>query len=102
MIAKGRKTKRKQQRRINASLKKRLYANVYINSCCYCLKVFLINDLTVEHIVPLSFGGGNEDSNITLACAPCNRQLPSPLEVDYLGFKRDNILLCLIVYYFNI
>lgn len=65
---------RKRQLRINTSIKKRLFKNIFVKPCCYCKVVFLIDELTVEHIVPLSFGGTNEDNNIALACAPCNHE----------------------------
>lgn len=74
MLSRKRRTKKKQQQRINSSLKKRLYKNVFMAPCCYCNRVFLIDKLTIEHIVPLSRGGTNEDSNIALACAPCNQE----------------------------
>lgn len=71
---KGRRLKRKQQLRKNGQLKRRLFKNVVIAPCCYCKVVFLITELTIEHIHPLSLGGTNEDSNIALACAPCNQE----------------------------
>jgi len=69
-----RKKSRKQQLRINSQLKRKLYKNIAIAPCCYCRKVFLLDNLTIEHLVPLSMGGTNDASNIDLACAPCNRQ----------------------------
>lgn len=67
-----RRQQRKKQQRINANLKKTLYKNVYMASCCYCNFVFLVEQLTIEHITPLSMGGTNAETNISLACAPCN------------------------------
>jgi 5-methylcytosine-specific restriction endonuclease McrA len=69
-----RRRKRKKQMKINAQLKRRLYENVFLAPCCYCHKVFLMIHLTVEHITPLSLGGTNEETNIALACAPCNQE----------------------------
>ena len=65
---------RKHQLRINNQLKKKLYKHIAIAACCYCKEVFLITNLTIEHLTPLSLGGTNDASNIDLACAPCNRQ----------------------------
>lgn len=45
------------------------------NRCEYCHapgKVYNFS-LEVEHIDPSSRGGGNEPSNLALACPPCNR-----------------------------
>lgn len=69
-----RRKNRKLQLRINNKLKKSISKVCSIKPCRYCKKVFLISDLTVEHLVPLSWGGTNDISNIDLACGPCNRQ----------------------------
>jgi 5-methylcytosine-specific restriction endonuclease McrA len=39
--------------------------------CSYCGKV--TSEYELEHIIPLSAGGPNTLSNITVACAQCNR-----------------------------
>lgn len=39
--------------------------------CAYCA-VALEDDFHVDHVVPLSRGGGNGADNICLACPPCN------------------------------
>ena len=66
--------KRHKQARVNTQLKRKLFGDLSISSCFYCLKVFLADQLTIEHIVPLCLGGGNESGNIALACAPCNQK----------------------------
>lgn len=65
---------KRKQLKINAQLKRNLFKDIFIAPCYYCLNVFLITDLTIEHLIPRSLGGTNEESNITLACAPCNHQ----------------------------
>lgn len=69
-----RRKERFKQRKINQKLKRRLFGHLVMSPCCYCKQVFLINQLTIEHIVPLVMAGTNDDDNIALACAPCNRQ----------------------------
>lgn len=69
-----RRKNRKQQLRFNTKIKKSIIKNKLIDICCYCNEVFLVENLTVEHIVPLSWGGSNDINNIDLACAPCNQQ----------------------------
>lgn len=69
-----RRRERRKQLRINTSLKKRLFKDVADAPCYYCKEQFSINNLTIEHIIPRCCGGTNEDSNITLACAPCNQR----------------------------
>ena len=45
------------------------------NRCGYCLSPqhLVMARLEIEHIVPLSKGGSNEESNLWLACPICNR-----------------------------
>jgi 5-methylcytosine-specific restriction endonuclease McrA len=42
------------------------------NICQYCGKRFKRNELTIDHVVPKSIGGGNTWDNIVAACVPCN------------------------------
>ena len=69
-----RKRKRYKQKKLNCKLKKRLFGHLFMAPCCYCKKVFLFTELTVEHVTPLCLGGTNEPSNIALACEPCNKE----------------------------
>lgn len=71
---KQKRIQKKKQLHINQQLKKKLFPLSFIAPCYYCKYVFMFSQLTVEHIIPLSFGGTNEPNNIALACAPCNHQ----------------------------
>lgn len=72
--AKTRRLLRKKQLKVNHQLKKRLFGHLFIAPCCHCHLVFLMDELTIEHLIPHSLGGDNSDANIALACAPCNHQ----------------------------
>jgi 5-methylcytosine-specific restriction endonuclease McrA len=53
--------------------------------CYYCGR--LIDDISgahLEHKTPLVYGGGNELSNLCLACAHCNLQKGKRSEAEYL------------------
>jgi hypothetical protein len=45
------------------------------NRCGYCLSPqhLVMARLEIEHIIPLSQGGSNDESNLWLACPLCNR-----------------------------
>ena len=43
------------------------------HQCQYCLKRLAPKDLTRDHVVPRSQGGGMTWDNIVAACVPCNR-----------------------------
>lgn len=72
--SKNRIRQRKKQQRLNLQLKKKLFGNIFIFPCYYCRRVFIIDQLTIEHLQPLSMEGTNDASNIALACAPCNQE----------------------------
>lgn len=52
-------------------------ANIYTRdnyTCQYCRKVFTSNDLTFDHVIPVSRGGARNWDNIVTCCIPCNRK----------------------------
>lgn len=67
--------KQRSQSKVNRKLKKKLFGHLFIAPCIYCKQVFLVDDLTVEHITPLCLDGTNDPDNIALACAPCNHEM---------------------------
>lgn len=50
--------------------------------CRYCRKAHV--QLECDHVIPVSRGGSNDDSNLATACRPCNRRksnkMPSQFE----------------------
>jgi 5-methylcytosine-specific restriction endonuclease McrA len=46
--------------------------NKWNRACAYCGEVGV--PLQIEHIVPKARGGSNRESNLTLACGPCNQE----------------------------
>lgn len=44
------------------------------HSCQYCSKKLALRDLTLDHVFPLSRGGGTSWENLVSACHPCNRK----------------------------
>lgn len=41
--------------------------------CVQCFEQFDIKNLTIDHIIPVSFGGTNDLDNLQPLCMPCNR-----------------------------
>lgn len=87
MSARKRRIDRKVQLKINNNIKKTKYRNVFFAPCYYCKYAFAINDLTIEHKVPICLGGSNDFDNIELSCAPCNQKLGKEAWI----FKRNLI-----------
>jgi 5-methylcytosine-specific restriction endonuclease McrA len=42
------------------------------NRCQYCRRLFLQRDLNLDHVMPISRGGGSGWDNVVTACIPCN------------------------------
>ncbi|MFH0926442.1 MAG: HNH endonuclease [bacterium] len=51
--------------------------------CHYCTKFFSKEELTMDHIVPLSRGGMSVKSNIVVSCKECNnkKKYLTPVEI---------------------
>lgn len=51
-------------------------SNIYTRdnyTCQYCQESFPTNDLTFDHVLPVSQGGQRSWDNIVTCCVPCNR-----------------------------
>lgn len=69
---------------------------VWQGKCIHCRAALVVDPLrpnaglaTVEHIVPQGLGGGNDPSNLALACARCNNQKGARL--DPLGLNHPRL-----------
>lgn len=55
--------------------------------CCFCLANFPLSELTIEHILPKTFGGTNELINLALSCNSCNNDRDRSNFSDYRDYK---------------
>ncbi len=57
--------------------------------CYYCGKKFDPQDLTMDHIVPLSRGGKSNKGNIAVCCKDCNskKKYMTPVELALRKIK---------------
>lgn len=51
--------------------------------CAYCLKKIDPEDVTMDHIVPVSQGGKSIKSNINVSCKSCNTKKKDELVWDF-------------------
>lgn len=61
--------------------------------CAYCGKEFDIEQcsrLVVEHKVPVSRGGSNDLSNLTLSCRPCNSKKGTKTLIEYREYLKQD------------
>lgn len=62
------------RRRVRIALSRR---NVFVrdgHTCQYCGSRLAPRDLTCDHVIPRSQGGGMAWDNVVTACGPCNRK----------------------------
>lgn len=58
--------------------------NVYLRdlfTCQYCYTRFSQQQLTIDHVIPISKGGKTEWANIVSACNPCNSSKGNRLDI---------------------
>ena len=51
-------------------------ANIFArdgNTCQYCRKTFPKNELSIDHVIPRSYGGKSNWENVVCCCFTCNR-----------------------------
>jgi 5-methylcytosine-specific restriction endonuclease McrA len=58
--------------------------------CHYCNEKFTPNDLTMDHVVPLSRGGKSTKNNAVPSCKPCNskKKYYTPVEMILDEIKK--------------
>jgi 5-methylcytosine-specific restriction endonuclease McrA len=52
-------------------------ANIFArdrNICQYCGKAFIRNELSIDHVIPRSYGGKSLWDNVVCSCFSCNRK----------------------------
>ncbi len=61
--------------------------------CAYCLRHESdCGKLSIDHMTPLSKGGGNDADNLIPACKPCNSSKNKKSLLEYLAFRAGNAL----------
>lgn len=51
--------------------------------CHYCGQTFALEQMAIEHLIPLSRGGANAAYNVRPACGHCNSTKGSKTEAEY-------------------
>ncbi len=63
--------------------------------CHYCGGAFPVQELTMDHIVPIIRGGKSTKGNIVPACKECNNKKKHMLPIEWLeylqGMGRDDL-----------
>lgn len=72
------------RKKYSQDVRKLIYGSA--GGCCeLCGKKILFEDMTLDHIKPLSMGGGNEVENLACTCYSCNIFKGSILPDDFIN-----------------
>ena len=59
-----------------------------ILTCIYCLSAITNEQATLEHILPLSRGGDNQQCNLAIACYHCNCVKNNKTQEEYRNYLK--------------
>jgi len=60
-------------------------------SCYYCYCFLNKEEVTMDHIVPLSSGGRSVKSNLAICCKTCNNRKRYMSPVDWILHQKQNV-----------
>lgn len=64
---------------------------IYIDNaakCYHCGKVLTRKEFTIEHLLPITLGGANDEENLAIACGTCNQEYSKA--IDQLISRLEN------------
>lgn len=56
--------------------------------CFYCTAKLSNTKSTTDHVIPISKGGTNEQSNMVVACKPCNNAKGDRTGAEFLSYLQ--------------
>lgn len=59
--------------------------------CHYCSKPLALDEVTMDHILPLSRGGYSSKGNIVCACKACNTEKQDQLPLEWLNLLANEV-----------
>ena len=68
-----------------------LYRNKYAK-CIYCNTKLTKNNVTADHIIPISEGGTNAKVNLVAVCYDCNQERQSIPFNEFMRYKNPKYL----------
>ena len=73
------------QRKHRSAVTREMLYKQYDGRCQLCGKKLTLDDMTLDHIVPLNLGGADRLENIQIACFACNQLKKNILPGDFLN-----------------
>lgn len=82
-------SKRRAQKRKTATSNISIYISKLFAEQNYCYYCKSSDKLQIEHLIPLSRGGGHTEDNVTLACKACNLQKGNKLPSEFENYLKE-------------
>lgn len=76
---------------LHAKIREKIFAGREKIHCCHCSRLISVEQATIEHIIPQSYGGGYDPANITVACVKCNGRRGNIDFYEYREKRRQRI-----------
>lgn len=73
------------QRKHRSAMTREMLYKQYDGRCQLCGKKLTLDNMTLDHIVPLNLGGADRLENIQIACFACNQLKKNILPEDFLN-----------------
>lgn len=73
---------------IKPHIKRRIW-ELQNEKCVYCGRRRQLKHMTIDHIIPLSKGGTNDEENIRCSCKMCNRLKDNMLPMEFSSFLHE-------------
>lgn len=64
--------------------------NQFNGQCYYCKKIININNVILDHYIPLAKNGKHEIKNLVASCAKCNANKGAKLPEEFIEFRKEN------------
>lgn len=59
--------------------------------CYWCGRSLLLHEKTIDHVVPISRGGGHIMGNVVVSCWPCNRDKGSMSKLEFERMLEEGV-----------
>lgn len=69
-------------------LKLKLFGGKAAKQCCFCSRSLTQSSATLEHVVPLSKGGGWNIENLRISCSCCNFERS---DKNFFEYKKGKV-----------
>ncbi len=60
--------------------------------CYFCKNQLSLEAMEIDHLTPISRGGGNDYKNLAACCLPCNRAKTNRTEEEFIEWRKKRLI----------